>query len=62
MTPLEMVNRKHTLLVKEVAYCLNVSESLVYRYIYEGKLIAHKEKPTRVRASDVLELMNDFDE
>ena len=62
LPPQEMVARRHTLLVAEAAYCLNVSRSLIYRYIRDGRLIVLKETPVRVRASDVATLMNDFDE
>jgi hypothetical protein len=62
LTPQEMIGRKHTLLVREAAYCLNCSESLVYRYITEGRLAALKDKPARIRVSDVAAMMNDFDD
>ena len=62
LTPQELVKRKHTLRVEEVAYCLNVSIGLVYRYKDEGRLTALREKPIRIRASDVEAMMSDFDE
>lgn len=62
LTPLEMASTKHTLRVDEAAYCLNCSEAKIYKNIYEGKLITLKEKPVRIRANDILEMMNDFDE
>lgn len=62
LPPQEMVARRHTLLVAEAAYCLNVSKWLIYRYINDGRLVALKENPLRVRAADVAKMMNDFDE
>ena len=62
LTPQEMVAKRHTLNVIEAAYCLNVSEGLIYRYVHDGRLPALKEKPVRVRAADVERMMNDFDE
>ena len=62
LTPQEMVTRKHLLNVDETAYCLNISTGLVYKYIAEGRLIALKENPKRVRAADVAAMMHDFDE
>lgn len=62
LTPQEMVARRHTLNVKETAYCLNVSERKVYTMIYEGELVALKTQPVRIRTTDVETLMNDFDE
>lgn len=63
LTPQEMVARRHTLNVREVAYCLNVSERRVYTMIAEGELVALRGgKPLRVRASDVAKAMEDFDE
>lgn len=61
-TPQELVARRHTLNVKETAYCLNVSERKVYTMIYEGELVALKGQPVRIRATDVKEKMEDFDE
>lgn len=62
LTPLEMVERKSLLNVKEASYCLNVSERLIYDWIAEGLLIALKQRPMRIRASDVKAMMLDFDE
>lgn len=62
LTPQEMVARRHTLNVREAAYCLNVSMRTVWAWVAEGKLVALKEKPVRVRASDVAKMMEDFDE
>ncbi|KAF5057838.1 hypothetical protein DSECCO2_352820 [anaerobic digester metagenome] len=62
LSPQELVARKHTLRVDEAAYCLNISERQVYNMIYEGKLVALRDKPVRVRASDVAAAMEDFDE
>lgn len=62
LTPMEMVERKNLLSVKEASYCLNVSERLIYDWIDEGLLISLKRKPIRIRASDVKAMMNDFDE
>ena len=62
LSPLELASRKHVLGVDEVAYCLNVSHSTVYRWIETGKLIALRDKPVRIKSSCVLDLMNDFDE
>ena len=62
LTPDEMVARKSSLRVDEAAYCLNCSEAKVYKDIYEGKLIALREKPLRVRTKEVAERMSDWDE
>ena len=62
LSPAEMVVRKATLNMKEVCYCLNVSYTKAYTWIQEGKLIALKEKPFRVRSIEVKEMMEDFDE
>lgn len=62
LTPQEMVKKRHLLRVKEAAYCLNLSERQVYNLIAEGKLIALKDKPVRIKAEDVAVMMNDFDE
>lgn len=62
LSPQEMVARHDLLNVRQAAYCLNVSERTIYDYIAEGKLIRLREKPVRVRAKEVRELRNDFDE
>lgn len=62
LTPQEMVARRHSLTIREAAYCLNVSESLIYRYVYEGRLTRMRERPVRVRAADVAAMMDDFEE
>lgn len=62
LTPLEMASRKHLLCVDEAAYCLNVSHSTIYRWIEYGKLITLRDKPVRIKASCVRNLMEDFDE
>jgi DNA-binding transcriptional regulator YiaG len=62
LTPVELVKRRHTLNVRETAYCLNVSMRTVWSWVAEGKLVALKDKPVRVRATDVARMMNDFDE
>jgi excisionase family DNA binding protein len=62
LTPVELVKRRHTLNVKEAAYCLNVSERQVYNMVAEGKLAALRDKPVRIKAKDVERWMNDFDE
>lgn len=62
LTPQELVSRKALLNVYEAAYCLNVSNNSVYRYIYEGRLPATKDRPIRVRASDVAAMMENIDE
>lgn len=62
LTPIELVKRRHTLNVKEASYCLNISERKVYNMVAEGKLVALREKPVRIRATDVAAQMNDFDE
>lgn len=62
ISPSDMVKR-HTLLnAKQAAYCLNVSERTIYNYIAEGKLTRTRDNPVRVRASEVEQYMNDFDE
>lgn len=62
LSPQELVSRRHTLRVDEAAYCLNISERHVYSMVAEGKLTALREKPVRIRATDVAEAMEDFDE
>lgn len=62
LSPQELVARRHTLRVDEAAYCLNVSERKLYNLVAEGKLVALREHPVRVRASDVARMMEDFDE
>lgn len=62
LSPQELVSKRHTLRVDEAAYCLNVSERQIYNMVAEGKLVALREKPVRVRAADVASAMEDFDE
>jgi hypothetical protein len=62
LTPAELVKCKKLLRVDEVAYCLNVSERLVYAWIAEGKLRKLTELPVRVPAEDVTSLMEQFEE
>ncbi|MCH5277497.1 MAG: helix-turn-helix domain-containing protein [Desulfovibrionaceae bacterium] len=62
ITPKEMLERHNLLTVRQAAYCLNVAERTIYDYIAEGKLVRLREKPTRVRASDVKAMCEDFDE
>lgn len=62
LTPLEMATKKHVLTPMEAAYCLNVTRDRIYKWIKTGILVVLKEKPLRVRSSDVLALMGDFDE
>lgn len=62
LSPQELVSKRHTLRVDEAAYCLNVSERQIYNMVAEGKLVALREKPVRVRAADVALAMEDFDE
>lgn len=62
LTPQEMVRRRHTLNVREAAYCLNVSKRTIWNWVAEGRLVALKVKPVRIRASDVAAMMEDFDE
>lgn len=47
LTPLEMVERKATLNMQEVCYCLNVSYSKAYLWVREGRLIKLVDKPIR---------------
>lgn len=58
----ELVQRKSSLTVDETAYCLNISKSQVYKWVYEGKLTALNQKPVRVLSEDVKRLMQDYDE
>jgi excisionase family DNA binding protein len=63
LTPGEMVVRKALLRVDEVAYCLNISDRQVYRWIADGKLRrALGEEPVRVPAADVAHYMQNFEE
>lgn len=62
LTPLEMVTRKSVLRVDEAAYCLNVSERMIYTWIACGKLAVLKDMPRRVKSADVKQMMEDFDE
>ena len=62
LTPLEMVTRKHALNMREVMYCLNISKTTAHRWVAEGKLVALKDKPLRIKAACVRELMENFDE
>lgn len=62
LTPDEMVTRKNLLTVREASYCLNVSERQVYNWLAEGRLVALKERPIRVRAAEVKAMMRNFDE
>lgn len=61
-TPKELVEKKATLNMKEVCYCLNVSYSKAYNWLQEGKLIALTQKPIRIRSAEVKKMMEDFDE
>jgi excisionase family DNA binding protein len=62
LTPDEMVSHKALLRVDEAAYCLNISERQVYKWIYEGKLRRVKGNPIRVAAEDVSFWMKDYEE
>ena len=62
LTPAEMLAKFPLLTVRQVAYCLNISERTVYDYIASGKLVRLKETPIRVRAREVRELSRNFDE
>lgn len=63
LTPGEMVARKALLRVDEVAYCLNISERSVYRWIEEGKLRrAIGGEPLRVPSGDVAHYMQNFED
>lgn len=62
ITPSDMVKRHSLLTAKQAAYCLNVSERTIYNMIAEGKLVRTRDNPVRVRASEVEQYMNDFDE
>lgn len=62
LAPQELVRRRHTLNVRETAYCLNISERKVYKMVAEGELTPLREHPVRIRATDVWEKMEDFDE
>ncbi|MDD2966751.1 MAG: helix-turn-helix domain-containing protein [Desulfovibrionaceae bacterium] len=57
-----MVERKNLLTVREASYCLNVSERLIYDWLAEGRLIALKERPIRIRAAEIKAMMHNFDE
>ena len=57
-----MLARHDRLNVKQAAYCLNVSERTVYDYIAEGRLIRLKGNPIRIRAKEVREMRENFDE
>lgn len=62
LTPQELVRRRHTLNVRETAYCLNISDRQVYTLIANGRLTPHKDRPVRVPATEVAAMMEDFDE
>ncbi len=62
LSPEEMLARHDRLNVKQAAYCLNVSERTVYDYIAEGRLIRLKGNPIRIRAKEVREMRENFDE
>lgn len=62
LTPKEMMARLNVLNAKQAAYCLNVSERTIYNYIAEGRLPRLRDNPVRVRASDVRDMAEDFDE
>lgn len=62
LTPAEMVERKNLLTVREASYCLNVSERQVYDWLAEGRLVALKERPIRVRSTEIKAMMLNFDE
>ena len=62
LSPDEMVSHKNLLRVDEAAYCLNVSERMIYDWVAEGKLRRLKDSPVRVAAEDVAFLMKDFEE
>lgn len=62
LTPVEMAHRLDLLRVPQAAYCLNISERLVYDWIACGKLIKVKDEPIRVRAKEIRELQGSFDE
>lgn len=62
LSPKEMLVKKALLNVHQAAYCLNVSNKAVYKYIYDGRLPATKDKPLRVRSSDVAAMIENIDE
>lgn len=62
LTPGQMLERRKLLLVQESAYCLNVSERLIYLWIAEGTLRATKRRPYRIPVEDVAALMNEIDD
>lgn len=62
LTPQEMVTRKALLRVDEAAYCLNVSDRKVRNWVDEGRLVALKINPVRIKAESVAAMMRDFDE
>ena len=61
MTPGELVTRKKLLRIDEAAYCLNISERLVYNWVAEGKLRQALGTPVRVSADDVAFYMQNFE-
>ncbi len=62
LTPQELLARRELLTVQQAAYCLNVSVRKIYGYIAEGRLTRLKDLPVRVRAAEVRDLCQDFDE
>lgn len=62
LSPQEMVQCKASLTVPEVAYCLNISERLVYKMIERGQLIVLRTRPRRIRPQEVIHCMRDYDE
>ncbi len=62
LTPRELAMKKELLNMREICYCLNVSYQKAYGWVKEGRLTCLKDMPIRVRASEVLAMMDDFDE
>ena len=61
--PQELIKLRHTLTVREAAYCLNLSERRIQKMVQEGELVALRDRGRiRIRATDVQTMMEDFDE
>ncbi|MDR1398132.1 MAG: helix-turn-helix domain-containing protein [Desulfarculales bacterium] len=61
LNPKELITHKALLRIDEAAYCLNVSDRLIYDWIAEGKLRKTKIIPVRIPSEDVAALMREIE-